>query len=425
VVYHLGNVENVVLAPATGLGLVGDRFGSEPGPERHDLDRTIGVTFMASIAAAPSALQTRLRELEDFGLGRPANVLFSEYVTVLVAQGVIDAATSERMSFAFYTAHYGDLNAEAASYIETVARLKGVTAQLAAMPANERLELSERVKRDLRTLSGNAARSAITKLPIAPEPAWDAPPIAAADGLWDADPPPSNEFWDEGLIRSVPVDLDSKRRRRRRLNLLIPAVLLFVAGYVSHKLVDRRLDRHDNGISSDQATTKNPEDVRDEPLSKEQTLYKWAVAEAGLRHDQEAKLAYEHLLAYRPQDARTLNNLAWLYLTTKDPAVHNPERGLELAMRAIHQQRAAVFLDTAAEAYFQTGNPEEAVKLEKEALLQTQRFVLFKRGPDLESTLSQQLQKFEAACKPRRPSASTPSRGPAPPKAPAALHPEI
>jgi tetratricopeptide (TPR) repeat protein len=337
---------------------------------------------------------------------------------------VIDAATSEQMSFAFCAAHYGDLNAEAASYIETVARLKGVTAQLAAMPANERLDLSERVKRDLRTLSGNAARSAITKLPVAPEPAWDAPPIAAADGLWDADPPPSNEFWDEGLIRSVPVDSGSKRRRRRRLNLLIPAALgLFFAGYVSHKLVDRSLDRHGNGISSDQATTKNPTDVRDDPPSKEQTLQKWAVAEARLQHDQEAKSAYEHLLAYRPQDARTLNNLAWLYLTTKDPAVHNPQRGLELAMRAIHQQRSAVYLDTAAEAYFQTGNPEEAVKLEKEAKRQPQKLGPFQQG--LESTLSRQLQKFEAACKPRPASASTPSRGPAPPKAPAALPPGI
>jgi hypothetical protein len=406
---------------------VGDRFGSELGPERDDFDRTIGVTFMASIAAAPSALQARLRELEDFGLGRPVNVLFSEYVTVLVAQGVIDAATSERMSFAFYTAHYGDLNAEAASYIETVARLEGVTAQLAAMPANERLELSERVKRDLRTLSGNVARSAITQLPIAPETGWEAPPLAAADGLWDAGPPPSNELSDEGLILSVPVDSadsDSKRRRRRRATLLIPAALgLFFAGYASHKLVDRRLDRDGNGISSAQATTKNLKDVRDDSPSKEETLRKWAVAEARLQHDEEAKLTYELLLAYRPEDALTLNNLAWLYLTTEDPAVHNPERGLELAMRAIHQQRSAVYLDTAAEAYFQTGNPEEAVKLEKEALLQPQKFVGFQQ--QLESTFSQQLQKFEAACKPRPPSSPTPSRGPAPPKAPAALHPRI
>jgi hypothetical protein len=416
-VYHLGDVENVVLAPATGLTLVGDRFGSEPGPERHDFDRTIGVTFMASIAAAPSALQARLRELEDFGLGRPANVLFSEYVTVLVARAVIDAATSEQMSFAFYAAHYGDLNVEAASYIETVARLNGVTAQLAAMPANERLDLSERVQRDLRTLSGNAACSAMTKVLVAPEPAWEAPSIAAADGLWDAE-----------LIRSVPVysaNSDSRRRRRRRLNLLIPAALgLFFAGYASCKLVDSE-PRKVTAISSDQATTKNPENVRDDPLSKEQTLQKWAVAEARQKHDQEAKSAYEHLLAYRPKDALTLNNLAWLYLTTEDPAVHNPERGLELAMRAIHQQRSATYLDTAAEAYFQTGNPVEAVKLEKEALLQTQKFAKF--SGDLESmwTLSQQLQKFEAACKPRPPSAATPSRGPAPPKAPAALRPGI
>jgi hypothetical protein len=310
------------------------------------------------------------------------------------------------MRFTFHAVRYGGLNAEAASHIETVACLKGVTAQLAAMPVNERLDLSERVQRDLRTISGNAACSAMTKVLVFPEPAWEAPLIAAADGLWDAE-----------LIRSVPVysaNSDSRRRRRRRLNLLIPAALgLFYAGYASNKLVDRRFDRHDNGVSSDQATT-NPRDVRDDPLSKEQTLQMWAVAEARQKHDQQAKLAYEHLLAYRPKDARTLNNLAWLYLTTDDPAVHNPERGLELAMRAIHQQRWANYLDTAAEAYFQTGNPEEAVKLEKEALQQTQKFAKFakfSRGLESMSMLSQQLQKFEAACKPRPPSASTPSAG--------------
>src|ERR1700719_2362837 len=103
-VYHLGDVENVVLAPATGLTLVGDRSAANVDQSDTISTAQLGVTFMASIAAAPSALQARLRELEDFGLGRPANVLFSEYVTVLVARGVIDAATSEQMSFAFYAA---------------------------------------------------------------------------------------------------------------------------------------------------------------------------------------------------------------------------------------------------------------------------------------------------------------------------------
>jgi hypothetical protein len=48
---------------------------------------------MASISA-PNSLDVRLTELEGFGLGRPANVLFSNYVMVLLAQGVIDAATA-------------------------------------------------------------------------------------------------------------------------------------------------------------------------------------------------------------------------------------------------------------------------------------------------------------------------------------------
>ena len=129
---------------------------------------------MASIAAAPSALQERLRKLQDFGLGRPANVLFSEYVTVLVARGVIDAATAERLSIGFYAAHYGDPNTEDLGVRETIVRLEDVTTRLAAMPVDARLELSERVQRDLRTISENVARSAITNVPIAPDPASSA-----------------------------------------------------------------------------------------------------------------------------------------------------------------------------------------------------------------------------------------------------------
>jgi tetratricopeptide (TPR) repeat protein len=142
-----------------------------------------------------------------------------------------------------------------------------------------------------------------------------------------------------------------------------------------------------------------------------------------LQHDQKASLAYELLLAYQPEDALTLNNLAWLYLTTQDPAVHNAQRGLELALPAIRLRRSAEFLDTAAEAHFQTGNPQEAVKLEKEALQQTQGLGPFQRG--LGSVLQRQLQKFEAACKPRPASTSTPSHGPAPTKALAGIPPVI
>jgi hypothetical protein len=380
---------------------------------------------MAASVGASNALEMRLSELAAFGLGRPANVLFSEYVTVLVARGVIDAATAEQLSIGFYAARYGDPNSEDVGVRETIVRLEDVTSRLAAMPVEARLELSEQVQRDLRTISENVARSTITKVPIAADPAWEAPPLAAADGLWDAEPL-ANEFADEGPFLSVavqPAESDSNSRRGRRLTLeIFAAVALFFAGYASYSPVEKFVQRNGKDVSPprkdvspEQAAREKPRVVESQP-PKEALLRNWAVSEARLQNDQKASLAYELLLAYQPEDALTLNNLAWLYLTTKDPAVHNPQRGLELATHAITLRRSAEFLDTAAEAHFQTGNPQEAVTLEKEALEQTQENAPFQRG--LGSILQRSLEKFEAACKPQPPS-STPSHGPAPTKAPA------
>jgi hypothetical protein len=380
---------------------------------------------MAAIVGASNALEMRLAELAAFGLGRPANVLFSEYVTVLVARGVIDAATAERLSIGFYAAHYGDPNTEDVGVPETIVRLEDVTSRLAAMPVDARLELSERVQRDLRIISENVARSTTSKVPTAPEPAWEAPPRAAADGLWDAEPR-SNEFADEGPFLSVAVhsaDSDSNPRRRGRLNLLIlAAVGLFFAGYASYSPIEKFVQRNGKDVAPAQAARETPRVVESQP-PKEAILRNWAVSEGRLQNDQKASLAYELLLAYQPEDALTLNNLAWLYLTTNDPAVHNSKRGLELATHAISLRRSAEFLDTAAEAHFQAGNPQEAVTLEKEALQETQENAPFQRG--LESTLQRTLQKFEAAVKPQTPSASPPSHGPAPTKAPARTSPGI
>jgi hypothetical protein len=382
---------------------------------------------MTSIAPAPSALEVRLTELEGFGLGRPANLLFSEYVTVLLAQGVFDAATAERMSFTFYAAHYGGLNPEDPSFTETIARLEEVTARLAAMPADARLALSERVQGDIRTLSGNAARLATEKVTVAVEQGWNARPMAA-DRLSDPRRSSSNGFSDDGLVQSVPVDAAATvwKRRRRNLNFMIPAAFgLIFAGYASRNLIDLILERDGNTIrSSHRATRESPKEVPQNPIPKEQILDNWAVTEAGLKHDQKAKFAYELLLTYRPENAKVLNNLAWLYLTTNDPEVHNSQRGLELAMRAISQQRSAVFLDTAAEAYFQTGNPEEAVKLEEEALDELVQSGSFQRV-QLELILNQQLEKFAAARKPQPASAPARSAGAASSKPPAARTPGI
>ncbi len=81
-----------------------------------------------------------------------------------------------------------------------------------------------------------------------------------------------------------------------------------------------------------------------------------------------AEAAYEELLRLSPQHADGLNNLAWLYLTARDPAFHRPERGLALAELAARVRPSAHVLDTLAEARFQTRDPRGALEAIRAAL---------------------------------------------------------
>ncbi len=75
----------------------------------------------------------------------------------------------------------------------------------------------------------------------------------------------------------------------------------------------------------------------------------------------ETAAAYEKSLRLKPGHPEVLNNLAWLYATSEDPALRNPERALALAQKAAGLNRSPHILDTLAEAYFVNGRMDEAV----------------------------------------------------------------
>jgi tetratricopeptide (TPR) repeat protein len=93
-----------------------------------------------------------------------------------------------------------------------------------------------------------------------------------------------------------------------------------------------------------------------------------------------------------PQDANTLNNLAWLYATSPPP-YFKPQAALELALRAAALEPDPTILDTLAEAYYVNGEPGEALKTIQQAIL--------KQPNNLDYFLSQK-QKFEAAVRDKR-----------------------
>jgi tetratricopeptide (TPR) repeat protein len=71
-----------------------------------------------------------------------------------------------------------------------------------------------------------------------------------------------------------------------------------------------------------------------------------------------------------PDDARTCNNLAWLWATHPQPEQRDPARAIEYARRACAQTQGQVagFLDTLAAAYAAAGQFAEAVEHQRQAL---------------------------------------------------------
>ena len=78
--------------------------------------------------------------------------------------------------------------------------------------------------------------------------------------------------------------------------------------------------------------------------------------------------AYETGISLEPDNARILNNLAWLYATCEDERFRDPQKALILARRAAELEAAPHILDTLAESYYVNGQFEKAIAAERRAL---------------------------------------------------------
>ncbi len=118
--------------------------------------------------------------------------------------------------------------------------------------------------------------------------------------------------------------------------------------------------------------------------------------DAQARHFQKARLELELVHAYVPKDAAVLNDLAALYLTRDETGRTDPKRALELIERALKITRQPTILDTAAEAHFQCGHIDEAIRLERESLSKEFAWSDASAGP-FRQYRQQQLQRFREA----------------------------
>lgn len=77
---------------------------------------------------------------------------------------------------------------------------------------------------------------------------------------------------------------------------------------------------------------------------------------------------YRRILSIEPDNAVALNNLAWILATDTKATAQEKLQALELAKRAVAQERNSTYLDTLAEAYFINGEKSMAIETEREAL---------------------------------------------------------
>ncbi len=87
--------------------------------------------------------------------------------------------------------------------------------------------------------------------------------------------------------------------------------------------------------------------------------------------DQESIRIYKKILSFQPRHAESLNNLAWIYLTTRNLKTKYLEQALVYARQAVNLRPSKEHLDTLAEAYFQSGQIDRAIETIKEAIFKT------------------------------------------------------
>ncbi|HEV3301662.1 MAG TPA: hypothetical protein VG055_18555 [Planctomycetaceae bacterium] len=353
--------------------------------------------MLESTQGERSGLERGLAELAALGLVRPANVLLSEYLSALTAEDLLDVATAERVSAAYNRARYSAAADDYPDLREAVTSLNRVAQRLAALSPHDRQQIAKRIQGRIQSqpaeqLAERETESLASGWKTAPPP-QRSPQSARRRRATRSSVEPALctlESSDEnGPLASPATPATRKRSLSPRVSLAssaVAALVTFFGGYFFR----------DNGnklpvVGTDGASYGSEEPGARDPW-KDLELWlngiRWrADEEARSRQDDRAKctapvglvrrcsaldrLGYELEIAYEPNNARMLNDLASMYLNPDLEDRTNPKRAWELAKRALDLTRQAAFLDTAAEAQYQCGNVREAIRLEKESLTKT------------------------------------------------------
>ncbi len=341
---------------------------------------------LPELAANATVLRGPLQDLEALGLHRPATLSLGQYLRVLVDQGLLPAEPTEAYLLAYQAVRYGGkeipteqleqvadrLRDELERWDQTDKKITQLQNQLQKLPVPAPVPTSPARLRQRR----GVPVVDIKGRPKRPEPQADVDQVKAPTvrpgrlaKTW--------RRWAENL-RSLGQRRLGRRWRRTALIGLLWSVAMIWLGYWLEPHIDQLRQRIRSRFAE---PTQAPVDMNARFLKMRQhaaahpdDLVYWnrlAYAASHYGRDIVSIVAHRYLIARKPQDARLLNNLAWLHCTARDPFARDPVQALALAERAYAIDQAPYITDTLAEAAFQNGDVKRAIALEEDALART------------------------------------------------------
>jgi Zn-dependent protease with chaperone function len=159
----------------------------------------------------------------------------------------------------------------------------------------------------------------------------------------------------------------SHHNRKVGKSITIFIISILILGFVSFQLNQKVFGKDGRHLNVN--VLEAYLNQKEEKTTEDAVLY-WIVGNVyyDRKNIERAASAYESSIDLSPDNADTLNNLAWLLATETDSSIHNPKRAMKLAKRAIAIKKAPHIWDTLAECYFANGLIEEAIAAEFKAL---------------------------------------------------------
>ncbi len=322
------------------------------------------------------SLHRAIGEIEALGLVRPTHLTLRRYLSILKDHRLVSERTCQGFLEAHNEANYAAPGECHPSPSEIADRL--------VLEITQSVEASPACLADLKESLSAPPSPLLRPPPSTPahEPGVDTSAASMFDDPGEQPAPPTitqqQPTPKETEASLGPLQLKVGRKIRHAFVVLLLFIWTGAAvlvGYATHERIAWGLHNLTAHILDLPVTLGSGdhhlESARRMVVAHPSSIGAWrSYADQAFRRDRPAEgmVALRRLVSLQPENAQSLNELAWLLCTAEDPTVRDPIQALALAEKAYTLDPSPAITDTLAEAAFQNGDPLRAVTLEEEAL---------------------------------------------------------